>query len=125
MVWRDPATIPTHQFLYGCFYARGVLSASIGAGGIGKGLLRTAELLAMATQRALLGIMPRERVRCLFWRHRGRFARARGRGDRAERKTVVQSTRVCLIEPLGRGNSEAIASRSLFAVDLELGAFQY
>src|SRR3981189_3194554 len=42
-----------------------------------------------------------------------RFARARGRGDRAERKTAAQSTRGCLIEPLGRGNSEAIASRSL------------
>jgi hypothetical protein len=29
------------------------------------------------------------------------------------------------IEPWGRGNSEAIARRSLFVVDLELGAFQY
>jgi len=38
-------------------------------------------------------------------------------------KDVAQSTRVCLIEHLGRGNSEAIASRSLFAVDFELGAF--
>jgi len=26
---------------------------------------------------------------------------------------------------VGRGNSEAIASGSLFAVDFELGAFQY
>ena len=44
--------------------------------------------------------------------------------DRAERKAVAQSKRVCLIEPLGRENSEAVARRSLFAVDLELGAFQ-
>src|SRR3954470_12822396 len=35
---------------------------------------------------------------------------SRGRGDRTERKTVAQSTRVCLIEPLGarkqRGNCQ-------------------
>jgi hypothetical protein len=29
------------------------------------------------------------------------------------------------IEPSGRGNSKAIASRSLFAVDFKLGAFRY
>jgi hypothetical protein len=50
---------------------------------------------------------------------------ARATAEIARAKTVAHSTRVCLIEPLGRGNSEAIASRSLFAVDLELGAFQY
>jgi hypothetical protein len=33
-------------------------------------------------------------------------------------KDVAQSARVCLIELVGRGNSEAITSRSLFAVDL-------
>jgi hypothetical protein len=36
----------------------------------------------------------------------------------AQRKDVAQSARVCLTELVGRGNSEAIASRSLFAVDL-------
>jgi hypothetical protein len=46
-------------------------------------------------------------------------------GIARDEKDVAQSTRVCLIEPLGRGNSEAIASRSLFAVDLVPGAFQY
>ena len=39
-------------------------------------------------------------------------------------KGVAQSERVCLTELVGRGNSEAIASRSLFAVGLLLGAFQ-
>jgi predicted transposase YbfD/YdcC len=29
------------------------------------------------------------------------------------------------LNPWGRGNSEAIANRSSFALDLELGAFQY
>jgi hypothetical protein len=33
-------------------------------------------------------------------------------------KIVAQSARVCLTELVGRGNSEAIASRSLFAFDL-------
>jgi hypothetical protein len=36
----------------------------------------------------------------------------------ARRKDVAQSARVCLTELVGRGNSEAITSRSLFAVDL-------
>jgi hypothetical protein len=36
----------------------------------------------------------------------------------AQRKGVAQSLRVWLNELAGRGNSEAIASRSLFAVDL-------
>jgi len=48
---------------------------------------------------------------------------ARSRRSWEANKIVAQSTRVCLIEPQGRGNSEAIASRSLFAVGLELGAF--
>jgi hypothetical protein len=33
-------------------------------------------------------------------------------------KDVAQSARVCITEFVGRGNSEAIASRSLFVVDL-------
>jgi hypothetical protein len=54
-------------------------------------------------------------------RRRGRFGRARSRRS----KDVAQSARVWLTELVGRGNSEAIASRSLFAFDLQLGAFQY
>jgi hypothetical protein len=50
---------------------------------------------------------------------------ARAVAESARVKNVAQSTRVWLIEFLGRGNSEAIASRSLFAFDVELGAFQY
>jgi hypothetical protein len=52
-----------------------------------------------------------------YHRHRGRFARARSRSSRRA-KDVAQSVRVCLTELLGRGNSEAIAGRSLFAIDL-------
>jgi hypothetical protein len=67
MTWRDPVTIPRRQFLYGYFYARGVLSATIADGGIGKSLLKLIELLAMVTGRPLLGIEPQERVRALYW----------------------------------------------------------
>jgi hypothetical protein len=48
-------------------------------------------------------------------------ADARSRG--AKKRCATQTSMP--IEPLGRGNSEPIVSGSLFAVDLELGAFQY
>jgi hypothetical protein len=67
MTWRDPATIPRRQFLYAHYYARGVLSATVADGGMGKSVLKIAEMLAMITGRNLLGIAPRERVRCLYW----------------------------------------------------------
>ena len=51
---------------------------------------------------------------------RGRAAGRSALGSRRSRgaKDVAQSARVCLTESWGRGNSEAIASRSLFVVDL-------
>jgi hypothetical protein len=67
MTWRDPATIPRRQFLYGYFYARGVLSAMIADGGIGKSLLKLVEILAVVTGRPLLDITPQHRVRALYW----------------------------------------------------------
>jgi len=67
MAWRDPGTIPRRQFLYGYYYARGVLSATVADGGMGKSILKLAEILAMITGRHLLGITPRERVRCFYW----------------------------------------------------------
>jgi RecA-family ATPase len=67
MTWRDPATIPRRVFLYGHYYARGFVSATVADGGIGKSILKIAEILAMATGRDLLGIAPQERVRALYW----------------------------------------------------------
>jgi hypothetical protein len=67
MQWRDPASIPRRQFIYGFYYARAVLSATIADGGIGKSLLKLVEMLAMATGRPLLGITPQVRVRALCW----------------------------------------------------------
>ena len=67
MLWRDPKTIPQRAFLYGHYYARGFVSATIGAGGTGKSLLKIVEALANASGRPLLGIQPTERVRVLYW----------------------------------------------------------
>jgi hypothetical protein len=67
MEWRDSAKIPRRAFIYGYYYARGVLSATIADGGIGKSLLKLIEMLAMVTGLPLLGIKPPERVRALYW----------------------------------------------------------
>jgi hypothetical protein len=65
--WRDPATVPRREFLYGRSYARGFVSATVADGGIGKSILKIAEILALATGRGLLGVPPMVRVRCLYW----------------------------------------------------------
>jgi len=67
LAWRDPETIPRRVFLYGHYYARGFVSATIANGGMGKSLLKIAEFLACATGLPLLGITPIERVRTLYW----------------------------------------------------------
>src|SRR5262245_18385875 len=67
MIWRPTASIPPRKFLYGKHYARDFVSATIGDGGIGKSALKLVEILALATGRDLVGIMPTERVRCLYW----------------------------------------------------------
>lgn len=67
LLWRDPATIPRREFLYGHAYARGFVSATIADGGTGKSLLKIVEFLACATGLPLLGITPTDRVRVLYW----------------------------------------------------------
>jgi hypothetical protein len=46
--WRDPATIPARQFLYGRHYARRAIGATIAAGGRGKTTLSVFEAVTMA-----------------------------------------------------------------------------
>jgi AAA domain/Bifunctional DNA primase/polymerase, N-terminal len=67
MTWREPATIPRRRFLYGHSYARGFVSATVADGGVGKSILKTSEILSLATQLPLLGITPVERVRVMYW----------------------------------------------------------
>ncbi len=54
-VFRDPASIPRRQFLYGRHYIRRYVSGTVGQGGSGKTSLGTVETLSMVSARALLG----------------------------------------------------------------------
>ncbi|MDX1742183.1 MAG: AAA family ATPase [Ruegeria sp.] len=53
--WRDPATIPPRQWLYGEHLIRKQVSATVAAGGVGKSSHSIVEALAMVTGRELLG----------------------------------------------------------------------
>ncbi len=63
----DPGQLPAREWLYDGHYQRGIVTATIGAGGGGKSSLGLIELLAMCTARNLLGEQPRER--CRVWYH--------------------------------------------------------
>jgi AAA domain len=52
--WRDPATIPPRQFLYGRHYIRRAIGATIAAGGRGKTTLSVFEAVTMAAGRDLV-----------------------------------------------------------------------
>lgn len=65
--WRDPASIPTRQWLYGRHLIRRFVSATIAAPGVGKSTLGLAEDVAMATGRALLGQRPDGHLRVWSW----------------------------------------------------------
>jgi hypothetical protein len=56
--FRDPATIPRRQFIYGRHYIRAFLSATVAPGGVGKSSLALVEAVAMAAGRSLHGIVP-------------------------------------------------------------------
>jgi hypothetical protein len=66
-IWRDPATIPKREWLYGNHLIRKFGSATIAPGGVGKSSLIIVEALAMATGRPLLGIKPKQRCRVWYW----------------------------------------------------------
>jgi len=53
--WRDPATIPCREFLYGRNLIRKQISVTVAPGGVGKSTLGVAEAVAMASGRDLLG----------------------------------------------------------------------
>jgi len=54
-VWRDPATIPRRDWLYGRHLIRRFLSVTVAPGGLGKSSLTICEAVAMASGRPLLG----------------------------------------------------------------------
>jgi hypothetical protein len=63
----DPYTLPRREWLYGKHYQAGIVTATIGQGGIGKSSLGLVEILAMCTGRDLLGEQPTVRARA--WYH--------------------------------------------------------
>ena len=56
--WRDPATIPPREWLYGRHLIRRFLSTTVAPGAVGKSSLVLVEAIAMVTGRPLLGVMP-------------------------------------------------------------------
>ncbi|WP_158497245.1 AAA family ATPase [Methylocystis sp. ATCC 49242] len=54
-VWRDPATIPMRQWLYGRRLIRKFVSSTIALPGVGKSALGLAEDVAMTSGRSILG----------------------------------------------------------------------
>ena len=66
-VLRDPKTLPKRQWLYGRHLIRKFASATFAPSGSGKTNTFITEGLAMATGRALLGVMPQRRLRVWMW----------------------------------------------------------
>ncbi|OWY02300.1 AAA family ATPase [Thioclava sp. IC9] len=56
--WRDPATLPARQWVYGRHLIRRFTSVTVAPGGVGKSSLTICEALAMASGRSLLGDTP-------------------------------------------------------------------
>jgi len=66
-IYRDPATFPRRQFLYGRHYIRQFLSATVAPGGVGKSSLSIVEAVAMAAGRDLLEVRPVKPLRVWYW----------------------------------------------------------
>lgn len=61
-VWRDPATMPPRDWIYGRHLIRRYVSATFSPGAVGKSSLAIVEALAMVTGRPLLGTAPKKRL---------------------------------------------------------------
>lgn len=66
-VWRPPETLPKRDWLYGRLLVRKFLSATVAPGGVGKSGLVTAEALAQASGKPLLGVKPERPLRVWLW----------------------------------------------------------
>ena len=66
-VWRDPATMPRRQWVYGHHLIRRFLSTTVAPGAVGKSSLTMVEAIAMATGRPLLGIHPTGKFKVWIW----------------------------------------------------------
>lgn len=65
--WKDPATIPRRDFVYGRHLIRKFVSATVAPGGVGKSSLEITEALAMVSGKDLLGVHPAGRSKVWVW----------------------------------------------------------
>ena len=89
--WIDPRNIPRRRFVYGHHYARGYLSQTVAAPGVGKSSLAIVEALAIATGRDLLAVQPAEKTS--VWYYNGEDPR-----DELQRR-IAAATLFYAIEP--------------------------
>jgi len=66
-VWEDPALIPPGRFIYSHHYVREYVSATLAPGAVGKSSLSAVEALCIATNKALLGVIPNEQCNVFIW----------------------------------------------------------
>jgi hypothetical protein len=65
--WKDPTKITLRDWLYGFILIRKFVTATVSPGAVGKSSLLTAEVLAMVSRKALLGILPKKQLRVWLW----------------------------------------------------------
>ena len=65
-VWRDPASLPPREFVYGVQYIRKFVSATVAPGGLGKSSLKIAEAVDMASGRGFLHPVQKP-LRVWYW----------------------------------------------------------
>lgn len=94
-VWRDPATMPRRQWVYGRHLIRKFVSATFAPGGVGKSALVLAEAMAMASGKPLLGPKPRGRLRVGYWNGEDPF-------EETDRRAMA----ACLLHDLGPDDLE-------------------
>ncbi|MDO8360973.1 MAG: AAA family ATPase [Devosia sp.] len=66
-VSRDPKTIEARAWLYKPSYVRQFTTGTLAHGGVGKSTLLTAEAVAMAAGKPILGVTPVSRLRVAYW----------------------------------------------------------
>ena len=64
--WRDPATIPRRQFVFGTHLIRGFVAVTVAPGGVGKSSLAIGEGIYMACGERLLSVRPERPLRAWY-----------------------------------------------------------
>ena len=66
--WRDPAAVPSRQWIYGRWFLRGTLACIVAPGGAGKSTMLASIALSLAAGRPLLGkVVHRGPMRVWLW----------------------------------------------------------